>query len=136
MVADEQTPIFQGDEQKGLPVWIQLRNRLVYLIRTGYFEPGEKLPSVRSLAADSAVNYNTVSKTYVNLEREGYVKSIHGRGVFVANNIPEESEEVEVVFVATTVLRDAAKRCMALGMPADEVHNLFCEIMDGIQKTK
>ena len=65
--------LFEIDESSGLPVWVQLRNRFVYLIKTGYYQPGDQLPSVRSLAAEAAINYNTVSKAYVNLEHAGYV---------------------------------------------------------------
>ena len=75
--------LFEIDESSGLPVWVQLRNRFVYLIKTGRYRPGEQLPSVRALAAEAAINYNTVSKVYANLERDGYVESVRGRGVFV-----------------------------------------------------
>ena len=62
--------LFEIDESSGLPVWVQLRNRFVYLIKTGYYRPGDQLPSVRTLAAEAAINYNTVSKVYVNLESD------------------------------------------------------------------
>ena len=75
--------LFEIDESSGLPVWVQLRNRFVYLIKTGHYQPGDQLPSVRTLAAEAAINYNTVSKVYINLEHDGYVESVRGRGVFV-----------------------------------------------------
>ena len=50
---------FEIDESSGLPVWVQLRNRFVYLIKTGHYQPGDQLPSVRTLAAEAAINYNT-----------------------------------------------------------------------------
>ena len=71
--------LFEIDESSGLPVWVQLRNRFVYLIKTGHYQPGDQLPSVRTLAAEAAINYNTVSKVYVNLESDGYVESVRGR---------------------------------------------------------
>ena len=43
--------LFEIDESSGLPVWVQLRNRFVYLIKTGHYQPGDQLPSVRTLAA-------------------------------------------------------------------------------------
>ena len=45
--------LFEIDESSGLPVWVQLRNRFVYLIKTGYYQPGDQLPSVRTLAAEA-----------------------------------------------------------------------------------
>lgn len=50
--------LFEIDESSGLPVWVQLRNRFVYLIKTGHYQPGDQLPSVRTLAAEAAINYN------------------------------------------------------------------------------
>ena len=67
--------LFEIDESSGLPVWVQLRNRFVYLIKTGHYQPGDQLPSVRTLAAEAAINYNTVSKVYQSLEEDGYIVS-------------------------------------------------------------
>ena len=47
--------LFEIDETSGLPVWVQLRNRFVYLIKTGHYQPGDQLPSVRTLAAEAAM---------------------------------------------------------------------------------
>ena len=77
--------LFEIDESSGLPVWVQLRNRFVYLIKTGHYQPGDQLPSVRTLAAEAAINYNTGSKVYINLEHDGYVESVRGRGVFATS---------------------------------------------------
>ena len=122
---------FSIDESLGLPVWVQLRNRFVYLIKTGQLKPGEQLPSVRSLAADVAVNYNTVSKVYVDLERDGYVTTVRGKGVFVRKR--EDAGEDEVHTVADAVLRDAVRRCLVLGMSLGEVESLAIDVVRSIQ---
>ena len=105
--------LFEIDESSGLPVWVQLRNRFVYLIKTGYYQPGDQLPSVRTLAAEAAINYNTVSKVYVNLESDGYVESVRGRGVFV--------RDIGGRSIADTEIEGCIRRCLALGMTIDEV---------------
>ena len=74
---------FEVDSTTDVPLWVQLRQRLVYLINSGYFKPGDQLPTVRGLASEISINYNTVSKVYINLEHDGYVESVRGRGVFV-----------------------------------------------------
>ena len=51
---------FAIDHSSGLPVWIQVKNRLAYLIGTGAFAAGDRLPTVRSLAIDLDISYNTV----------------------------------------------------------------------------
>ncbi|MBS6941018.1 MAG: GntR family transcriptional regulator [Slackia piriformis] len=125
-------PEFKLDETSGLPVWIQLRNRLIYLIKTGYYRPGKQLPSVRSLAADLSINYNTVSKAYVDLEHSGYVTSVRGRGVFVRETL--ESLHDEMASAVDTVLEDAIRRCLSMGMSLDEVQLRMIDIAHEIKK--
>ncbi|MDO4442963.1 MAG: GntR family transcriptional regulator [Slackia sp.] len=125
-------PEFRLDETSGLPVWLQLRNRLIYLIKTGYYRPGEQLPSVRSLAADLSINYNTVSKAYVDLEHAGYVTSVRGRGVFVRET--PESLHDEMASAVDTVLEDAIRRCLSMGMSLDEVQLRILDIAHEIKK--
>ncbi len=123
--------LFSIDESSGLPVWVQLRNRFVYLIKTGQLKPGDQLPSVRSLAADVAVNYNTVSKVYVDLERDGYVTTVRGKGVFVRQRNDGEGDDVRTV--ADAVLRDAVRKCLSLGMSLGEVEELAVGVVRSIQ---
>jgi GntR family transcriptional regulator len=76
---------FHIDEQSGIPVWIQVRRRLVYVIVSGQYRPGDQLPTVRELAVQLDINYNTVNKVYQDLERDGYIVTKRGRGTFVAD---------------------------------------------------
>ena len=121
------------DESSGLPVWVQLRNRFVYLIKTGHYQPGDQLPSVRTLAAEAAINYNTVSKVYVNLESDGYVESIRGRGVFV-RDIGSRGDDV--LSVADTEIEGCIRRCLALGMSIDDVKLRLIDVAHRIQDEK
>jgi GntR family transcriptional regulator len=73
------------DEQSGIPVWIQVRKRLVYAIVSGRYKSGDQLPTVRELAVQLDINYNTVNKVYQDLERDGYIVTRRGRGTFVAD---------------------------------------------------
>lgn len=75
---------FAIDHNSGLPVWIQIKNRIAYLIGSGAFVPGDRLPTVRALAVDLDISYNTVNRAYMDLEREGYISTRKGRGTFVA----------------------------------------------------
>lgn len=124
--------VFEVDESSGLPVWVQLRNRFVYLINTGYYKAGDQLPSVRSLAAETAINYNTVSKVYINLEHDGYVMSIRGKGVFVRNTGAKKQDDTKKV--ADAILEDAIKRCQTLGMSLDEVKLRMFDVAQKVQE--
>lgn len=66
------------------PIYEQMVEKLERLIVSGGLEQGSKMPSVRSLAVDLAVNPNTVQRAYTMLEQEGYLYSVTGRGSFVA----------------------------------------------------
>ena len=105
--------LFQLDDASSIPVWLQLKNRFIYLITSGYYKPGDQLPTVRGLAAEVEVNYNTVSKVYVNLESDGYVESVRGRGVFV-RDIGNMTDDVRSI--ADTEIEGCVHRCLALGM--------------------
>ncbi len=129
----EETPIFEVDETSRLPVWMQLRNRLIFLIKRGDYAPGDQLPSVRSLAVSASINYNTVSKVYVDLEDSGYVKSVRGRGVFVTERVPAKEETQDAKEAAETEIRDCIKRCMLLGMSLDEVKLAMLDVAMKVQ---
>jgi len=66
------------------PLYGQIKDGLRRLIITGAIAPEEKLPSVRSLAMDLAINPNTIQRAYAQLEAEGYILSVSGKGTFVA----------------------------------------------------
>ena len=85
-MTSETSPLdgFELDYDSGLPVWIQVKNRIAYLIGSGDFAAGDKLPTVRKLAVDLDISYNTVNRAYMDLEREGYISTRKGRGTFVA----------------------------------------------------
>ena len=76
----------QIDEKADVAIWIQIRNRIVYLIRSGRYQPGDRLPSVRDLAVKLNINFNTVAKTYPDLERDGIIETKRGRGTFVCKS--------------------------------------------------
>ena len=66
------------------PIYEQVRDSLRQLITSGAIPPGGKLPSVRELAAELAINPNTIQRAYRELETEGYICSVPGRGSFVS----------------------------------------------------
>ena len=66
------------------PIYEQVISRFQELMLTGALEKDSQLPSVRSLAMELAINPNTIQRAYAQLEQEGYVYSVSGRGTFVA----------------------------------------------------
>jgi len=70
------------DYRDARPIYEQVRDNLRRLMVSGAIQEGEKLPSVRSLASNLAINPNTIQRAYESLEAEGYVYSIPGKGSF------------------------------------------------------
>ena len=68
------------------PIYEQIKDGLRKLIVTGAMAPDEKLPSVRALAAQLAINPNTIQRAYNELEGEGYIYSVPGKGSFASAN--------------------------------------------------
>lgn len=120
MKATKETPSFEFDENSDLPLWVQLRNRMAYLINSGFYKPGDKLPTVRKYAADLRIAYNTVSKAYMGLERDGFVTTVRGSGVFV--NDPEKIRKASGQVDA--LVEDFVKSCLKEGMVYEDVPKL------------
>ncbi len=75
------------DLQIRVPLYEQLQEQIIRLSLMGVLEANEQLPSVRSLAREVGVNPNTVAKAYQELERQGIIYTISGRGSFVSPNV-------------------------------------------------
>ena len=66
------------------PIYGQIKDGLRKMIVTGALAPDEKLPSVRGLAMDLAINPNTIQRAYAELEAEGFIYSVPGKGSFAS----------------------------------------------------
>ena len=72
------------DYKDARPIYEQVVDKFQKLILTGALEPNTKMPSVRSLAVELSINPNTIQRAYSELEREGFIYTVKGRGNFVA----------------------------------------------------
>ncbi len=69
----------------GVPVYLQIIQQVKAAISMETMHPGDRLPTVRELAGTLAVNPNTVAKAYRDLERDGLVETVSGKGTFIRN---------------------------------------------------
>lgn len=113
------------DDDSGIPIWLQLRNRLIYLITSGHFATDDKLPTVRELAVDLGINYNTVSKVYQDIERDGYIVSFRGKGTFVSDKYLKNNGAAENE--ADSLIDDFIRQCRELGVPRQDIVRLVEE---------
>lgn len=112
-------PLIEIDHDSDIPIWVQLRNRIAYLVNAGHFQPGDRLPTVRELAAEASVNYNTVNKAYQNLMHDGYITSIRGKGAYVNNLDLEEGQAQDERLMK--VVDDCISVCRDLGLSLSEI---------------
>jgi GntR family transcriptional regulator len=81
--------IFQIDFKAGKPVYLQLVDQVRYAAASGVLRAGEPLPGIRPLAEELRVNRNTIAKAYAELESQGVIETLPGKGCFLkANNSP------------------------------------------------
>lgn len=78
------------------PIFEQIQAQILSFIEAGVLNPGDKLPSVRQLAAENGINPNTVAKAYSLLEQKGYVYNLPKKGVYVAEVNPESSRLIQI----------------------------------------
>ncbi|OMP66674.1 GntR family transcriptional regulator [Domibacillus epiphyticus] len=115
--------MFTIDTRSRVPIYEQLTEKLKELIVREVMKEDEQLPSVRSLAQDLTINPNTIQKAYRELEREGYIYSIPGKGSFVSpvkNEINRERMEM-----LKKELERIVGEILFLGVPKDEVIKLI-----------
>ena len=82
------------DYRDSRPLYQQVKDSLRRMMLTGLLEPDEKLPSVRALATQLAINPNTIQRAYAELEAEGYIYSVAGRGSFVSTGDGEHLRRI------------------------------------------
>jgi len=81
----------QLDFRSGQPIYMQIVEQVRQLIVQGELKPGDQLPTVRQLAADLRVNFNTVARAYRLLDEAGLISTQHGRGTYVWEMPDEET---------------------------------------------
>ena len=100
------------------PIYKQVKEGFRQLILTGALAADEKMPSVRELAASLAINPNTIQRAYRELEAEGYICSLPGRGSFVMErSSPAAARKAELL----QKLAEIGRELRVLGASEDEM---------------
>ena len=100
------------------PIYEQIRDGLRKLIVTGAMQPDEKLPSVRVLAQQLSINPNTIQRAYNELESEGYIYSVPGKGSFASGDTSAEERRKQDLLEQ---LRELAAELNDLGVSGEEL---------------
>ena len=111
--------MFQLDFGDSRPLYEQIKEKIRELIVKGALLSGEQIPSVRDMARDMAINPNTIQKAYKELEGEGFIVVMRGRGYFVAPR--DYTKEKAPADDLLRQLKKIADELKFLGMKDEEI---------------
>ena len=106
------------DYRDARPIYTQIADGIREQILSSALHPGDRLPSVRELASSLTINPNTIQRAYRQLEAEGWIATVPGKGCFVCGSSMAMERERERHFRA---LDEAAAALTALGVPREEI---------------
>ncbi len=101
------------DPRSSTPIYEQIELGIKELIMKGALKQGEKLPSVRELASMLTINPNTISKAYGELEREGIIETLRGKGTFISENIEGKVDEKRMEEISGSLKKLFLKQVIA-----------------------
>ena len=120
--------------QDHLPIYAQLMDTLKRRIVTGRYLPGEKLPSVRELAAEAGINPNTVQRAFSELEREGLIYTQRATGKYVTENTDDIKSARRSL--ARTQVADFLRAMQSLGFSVGDVIVLLQSFNESEEENK
>lgn len=120
--------------QDHLPIYAQLMDTLKRRIITGRYLPGEKLPSVRELAAEAGINPNTVQRAFSELEREGLIYTQRATGKYVTENANEIKSARQAL--AKTQVAEFLSNMQSLGYSVGDVIVLLQSFNESEEENK
>ena len=114
------------------PLYEQVTEKLEHLIICGALEANAKLPSVRALAMDLSVNPNTIQRAYAQLEQDGYIYTVVGRGNYVSG---KETWQTGKLAALSGELTDALTRARDAGLSVEAVQELVRKVYTTVPET-
>jgi DNA-binding transcriptional regulator YhcF (GntR family) len=124
--------IINLDLASEVPIYQQLRDRIVEAIADGVLTEGSSLPSTRALAADFGINFHTVNKAYDLLRQQGLIQLNRKAGAVVTPSASDSSFRAEWTARARTLLAEAVAR----GLSVDEVLTTCRSVLDSFATTR
>jgi GntR family transcriptional regulator len=122
------------DFRSGIPIYMQVVERIKEMIADGRLKAGDQLPTVRALALEMRVNFNTVARAYRILDEAGIISTQQGRGTYILDTPPPEVAEV----MRRTTLETLTDRYLAdahrLGFLPEEILTFIRQQMDSKKK--
>jgi GntR family transcriptional regulator len=126
---------FHIDPSSGTPIYRQIADQVRHAIAGGTLRSGDRLPPVRDLAAELAVNPNTIAKAYQDLERDGLVETSRGRGTFVSQGAIKAADPERLRQIDPLMDRLIAEAYL-LRIPDDELKRMLDARLSDRRRTR
>ena len=124
------------ETQSGVPLYVQIRDQIKTAIQSGQIPPQHRLQTIRELARNLKINPNTVARAYRELEYQGYLKTLSGRGTFVIDKDPVD-RDFEPDFWIIAELEDCLKRIQnEWHVPPDRLLHMATHAVERISAEK
>jgi GntR family transcriptional regulator len=120
----------QIDLESGVPIYIQLVERIEQMVLSGQLQPGQQLPTIRQLAADLRINYNTVGRAYLILDQEGIISTQQGRGTYITTRLDEAQVQKLWMDKLRGMIGQAIHDALALGYSRQDIERIVKEQLD------
>ena len=118
--------MFLIDVQSKTPIFEQLKKQILEFISIQVLSPNDKLPSVRSLASQLGVNPNTVAKAYQELETQGYIYTVKGKGCFISDN----DTDAQILLEKMKEFKDKVKEMKKYHIGKDGLYQTINEVYE------
>jgi len=113
------------DFRSKIPIYVQIIDQVKHMIATNRLKPGDQLPTVRQLATDLRINFNTIARSYRMLDEEGLISTQHGRGTFILEALSDKNGErlrrQDLDWLTRRYLNEAA----TLGYSVEEINKIL-----------
>lgn len=119
------------DTHSRTPVYEQIKEQIVLEINNGGLKKDEQLPSLRQLSASLGININTVKRALSELEAQGFIYTIAGKGIFVSGNTESRNHYLEQ---SLNNLKKAVANAKAMGATQQQITKLLNDIFKGAEE--
>jgi GntR family transcriptional regulator len=117
--------IIDIDHESGVPIYLQIMDRIKHLVATGTLNAGDQLPTIRQLSLTLRVDPNTVVHAYRELDREGIISTQQGRGTFISEH-PDGEQLTQLRQERLNVLvGDTLLEALSLGYAEEDIRSAF-----------
>ena len=114
-----------------IPLYEQIQTQIKTQILNGILQPGEGLPSIRNLAKELKVSIITTKRAYEELEKDGFIETVVGKGTFVSNQNTERLKEI-TLYNLENKLEEIIKQAKSAGITLEEGLEIFKSIYEEV----